>query len=342
MNCTLKQQTHHNCRSKVPKNSPIMSPPTYETQSTWREIQSLLPASLQFDDTRKPIETWWEHRGHTIHLDRWRNPEAKAKVILHHGVGTNGRQMSMILGVPLLKAGFEVVAIDMPNYGMTKVASGVTVSYEDWVNIGNEFVDSELEPDPCPIVLYGLSAGGMLTYHIAALNKKVKGIIGMTFLDTQVQQVRDESCRNLFMSRVGVPSAHLFAPIPLLNSISIPFSFAGKMWALSNSPEAMNTFIADRTSAGAWTSMRFLSSFMRYKPVVPPEEFIICPILLTQPAEDKWTPLYLSKFFLKRVKKVDVTVVQLESAGHYPMEQPGLQQVSNTIITFLRKIEESL
>lgn len=94
---------------------------------------------------------------------------------MHHGVGTNGRHMSMILGVPLLQAGFEAVAIDMPNYGMTQVARWTTVSYDDWVNVANEFIDHELENDPRPIVLYGLSAGGMLTYHAAVLNKKVKG-----------------------------------------------------------------------------------------------------------------------------------------------------------------------
>ena len=43
------------------------------------------------------------------------------KVILLHGVGTNGRQMSMILGGPLSKDGFETIAIDMPTYGVTKV-----------------------------------------------------------------------------------------------------------------------------------------------------------------------------------------------------------------------------
>ena len=250
--------------------------------------------------------------------------------------------MSMILGVPLQKAGFEVVAIDMPKYGMTKEASGVTVSYNNWVDIGNEFVDSELKDDPRPIVLYGLSAGGMLTYHIAALNKKVKGIVGMTFLDTQIQQVRDETCLNLFMSRIGVPSTHLFAPVPLLNAISIPFSMASKMWALSNNAEAMKIFLADSTSAGAWTSMKFLSSFMTYRPAILPEEFTVCPILLTQPAEDKWTPLHLSELFLKRAKKVDVTIVELENAGHYPMEEPGLQQMSDAIIKFLKAIESSL
>jgi hypothetical protein len=52
-------------------------------------------------------------------------------------------------------------------------------------------------------VLYGLSAGGMETYHVAAKNRKVSGIVGMTFLDQRIQQVRDETAYNRFMSRVG-------------------------------------------------------------------------------------------------------------------------------------------
>ena len=69
---------------------------------------------------------------------------------------------------------------------------------------------------------------------------------------------------------------------------------ASKRWALPNNVEAMKIFLADKTSAGAWTSMKFLSSFMTKKPVTPPEELTVCPILLTQPAEDKRAPLYLS------------------------------------------------
>jgi pimeloyl-ACP methyl ester carboxylesterase len=114
------------------------------------------------------------------------------------------------------------------------------------------------------------------------------------------------------------------------------------MWALFNSPAAMKILMAGKTSAGAWTSMRFLSTSMRYKPAIQPEEFTICPILLSQPAEDRWTPLHLSELFLKRVKKVDVKVVQLENAGHYPLEQPGLQRMGDAIVAFLKDIESSL
>jgi pimeloyl-ACP methyl ester carboxylesterase len=81
---------------------------------------------------------------------------------------------------------------------------------------------------------------------------------------------------------------------------------------------------------------------MNYKPVVPPEEFTVCPILLTQPEKDLWTPFHLAEFFLKRVKKVDVKIVMLENAGHYPLEQPGLDQMHEAIISFLKGVEASL
>ncbi|KAJ5905615.1 uncharacterized protein N7473_002531 [Penicillium subrubescens] len=117
-----------------------------------------------------------------------------------------------------------------------------------------------VESDPRSIVLYGLSAGGMLTYHTAALNEKVKGIVGMTFLDQRIQQVRDETARNPFMSRVGVLMAGL-SDIPLLRSFSLPMSLASKMSTLVNHPAALKVFMADRSSAASWAPMHFLSSY---------------------------------------------------------------------------------
>ena len=40
-------------------------------------------------------------------------------------------------------------------------------------------------------MLYGLSAGGMLAYQVAATNKNVKGVVGMTCLDQRMQEVRE-------------------------------------------------------------------------------------------------------------------------------------------------------
>ncbi len=66
---------------------------------------------------------------------------------------------------------------------------GATVTYDDWVALAAELVQAEAAKAPeRPIVLYGLSAGGMLAYHVAArVPTLVEGVVGMTFLDQRVQ-----------------------------------------------------------------------------------------------------------------------------------------------------------
>lgn len=310
---------------------------TYGETGLWKAIQAFLPERLHFTAEHHPEEESWVNRGHTIHLDRWRNPDAKIRIILFHGVGTNARQMSMILGRPLHEAGFELVALDMPGYGQTKVNPSVTHSYDDWVKIGSEFVDHELENDSRPIVLYGLSAGGMEAYHVAALNKKVKGVVGMTFMDLSDWKTRDQASRNMLMSRFGMPMASVQAMIPLLRSIRMPMWLVSRMSTLVNNPEALKVCMLDPTSAARWNSARFLGTHASYKPAMEPENFDVCPLLLTQPAEDFWTPRWVSEVFFARIKKVQVKIVELENAGHYPLEDPGLQQMADAIIEFLNE-----
>ncbi|MGT2509842.1 alpha/beta hydrolase [Cupriavidus basilensis] len=306
---------------------------TYAQQSSWREIQGFLPTQFQLQPGKEPQEEWWTWGKHHIHLDCYRNPAAPLKVILLHGVGTNGRQMSTILGAPLAHLGLETIAIDMPEYGLTQVAPCKPVRYDDWVQAGSDLIDMELAKDDRPIVLYGLSAGGMETYHVASKNKKVKGIVGMTFLDQRIPQVRDETALNRFMSRVGVPLAALTARTPLAG-FRMPMAAASKMHALVNDKAALKACMADKTSAGKWVTMRFLASYMNYVPEVEPEVFDVCPILLTQPAQDRWTPLHLSELFLNRIQHIPVKIVMLENAGHYPLEQPGLSQMVTAVHEF--------
>lgn len=305
----------------------------YQNQAAWQQIEQFLPQEFHIPKDQLPKEEWWAWNGNNIHLDTYRNPNAKIKVILFHGVGTNGRQMSMILGKPLADRGYETIAVDMPGYGVTQVRKGKAISYDDWVQAGSDLIDVELAKDNRPVVLYGLSAGGMLTYHVAAKNKKVKAIVGMTFLDTSNQKVKDTVASNLFMSRVGTPITHLTAKTPLA-SMRVPMSWASKMSTLVNNKDALKVFMKDKTSAGNSVSLTFLDSYIHYKPELKPEDFDVCPVLLTQPEKDRWTPLDLSTPFLSRIDKVPVKTVILENAGHYPLEQPGLSQMVEAIDSF--------
>lgn len=314
-------------------------PRTYREDPAWKALQAFLPERLRLTDASAPQEEYWNHRGHAIHLDRYANPKAPAKVILHHGVGTHGRQMSMILGAPLARRGFETVALDNLGYGLTRVAPGARFTYDDWVDLTVDFIAHERARDDRPIILYGLSAGGMLAYHAAAKAPKgaLRGIVGMAFLDQRSQRVRDETAHDILTSRLGVPLMGWLAKVGA-GGFKYPMTLASKMSALANDKAAMKVFLRDRTSAANWVSARFLASYGSYVPAIEPEHFDRCPVLLTQPAEDRWTPLHLSAPFLSRIHRVPVETVMLANAGHYPMEDPGLQQMEDAIVDFIVRV----
>ncbi|MFJ4805628.1 alpha/beta hydrolase [Streptomyces murinus] len=241
-------------------------------------------------------------------------------------------------GAPLARLGFETVALDNLGYGLTQVRAGTTPSYDDWVDLVVDFLAHERARDDRPIVLYGLSAGGMLTYHVAAKAPRgtLAGIVGMTFLDQRLQQVRDETAHDRIAARLGGPLMGLLARTPAAK-LKCPMSLASKMSALANDPGAMKVFLKDRTSAANWVSVRFLDRYMNYAPAVEPEDFDACPVLLTQPAEDRWTPHHLSVPVLSRITRVPVDTVMLDNAGHYPLEEPGLRQMRDAIADFVTK-----
>ena len=91
----------------------------------------------------------------------------------------------------------------------------------------------------------------------------------------------------------------------------------------------------DKTLAGNSCTVAFLDSYMNHKLLCIPEDFKVCPILLTQPEKDRWTPIELSKHFLDRIKQVEVKIVLLPDGGHYPVEETALQTMHNEIVAFI-------
>ena len=199
----------------------------------------------------------------------------------------------------------------------------------------NDFVDAKAKKDERPIFLYGLSAGGMLTLHVAMQNKNIKGIIGMTFLDQQDLDVKKGTMRFSPLSPLLLPGMQITAKTPF-GAIPLPMSLVSKMSKLTNDPQALKIMLKDRTSAGNTMSIKFLNSYMNYKPPYHVSSFVQCPVLLTQPAEDHWTPLSLSQEVLKRLS-VPHEVVMLPKGGHYPVEKEALDQLRISSIEFIEK-----
>ncbi len=309
---------------------------SYENQNNWKEIQGFLPKEYQLTPETMPVEEYWDWKGNKIHLDIYRNPDAKAKVILFHGVGTNGRQMTTIIGHPLAEDGFEVIAIDMPIYGETIVNENMLITFSDWVQCGSDYVDYELSRDDRPIFLYGLSAGGMETYFVAAKNRKVKGIIGMTFLDQRENLVIKTTTKNRFWATFGTTMAKLYCRIGMAG-YEAKMSLSSKMDALVNDEAALDVMLRDETSAGNKVNMKFLVDYATYVPDIEPEDFDICPILLTQPENDRWTPEYLSDIVLDKIKKVPVKKTVLRNGSHYPIEKEALEDLHKYILEFINE-----
>ena len=93
----------------------------------------------------------------------------------------------------------------------------------------------------------------------------------------------------------------------------------------------------DKTSAGASVSFEFLNSMIEYQPAIAFENFDICPIILLQPGDDRWSPFPVTEPFWERVG-APKQMVNLENASHYPIEQPGLDQMRDAMVNFIRSV----
>lgn len=306
---------------------------TYDQQNNWRELMDHLPKKLQLGKDQMPLEETWGWHGNRVHIDRYENADAPCKIILHHGVGTNGRQMTLLVGQRLAEHGYAVVAPDNLGYGVTEV-NQPSVQYDDWVNLLSDLIDTEIKRDNKPIFLFGLSAGGMLCFHAAGKNKKVQGIIGLTFLDQRIHQVAKETVIHPVITP-ALPLVVRLGKTSIVKNIKVPMKWVSKMYTLHNDKKLLKIFLKDRSSSGSLVSLEFLSSLAAYEPVVEASDFDICPILLAQPAEDRWTPEHLSTLSLDGVKS-EFIIKHLEGASHYPSEDPGVDQLLDYILDFVQ------
>lgn len=308
----------------------------YSQNTPWKSINKLLPIEFQIKENNLPTEEIWEWNGNKIHLDIYPNPSATHRFFLHHGVGTNGRQMNMIFGHKMAKMGYDVVAFDNLGYGMTEV-NQKNINYEDWVQAFADFVNEETKKNYKKPILFGLSAGGMLAYNAACLMNEVHGIIGLCFLQNNNKTVGNLTAKYKNTNWFLLPIMKILAKTPL-KTFPISMKAVSKMNLLVNNPEALQHFLSDKSSAGASVQLQFLYSYMTYKSLIPVETFDKCPILLTQPENDLWTPLELSQISMKNCK-APFTIKILENGGHFPMEEKALHQLIEHANHFIQTIK---
>lgn len=304
----------------------------YSSQTTWKEIIKYFPEPNQISIKTMPDEIFFQTEKHKIHIDHYARPDAPARVIMLHGVGGNGRILSF-MAVPLFKRGFEIISPDLPGYGYTKTPVK-SITFQGWIETVNHIIETISQNDHRPVFLFGFSLGGTLAYHVASMNHKVKGIITTCMLDQRIRQVRDYSALNKTMSRLGPTMLGLFNL--LTPNIMLPMKMVANTRAIVNNRELLKILLSDKTSSGVHVPIRFLNSIINAKPKKEPEEFTLCPVALFHPENDNWTPVEISRIFFDRIRGEKVLKI-LGNAGHFPLEEPGISQLEEYTVEFLRK-----
>lgn len=307
----------------------------YRDMDYWKRYQKFLPEVLRFEDGKLPDEEWWEWNGNSIHLDLMRNPAAKVKFILLHGGGGNGRLLSTY-GVCLHRQGYEYIAPDFPGFGLTVATPECRRKYHAWVDIVSDLIDRERARDNRPIVLLGASIGGMLAYHAACRNGSVKGIVATCLVDSRTAIARDALARNKLWSRAGYYFMTLFPFV--MGHINVRAGWIANMKHITNDPDFSEVFINDPLVGKSKINLGFYKSMTAYNPLMEPEHFHNCPVLLVHPENDQWTPFEISKKFFDRIEG-EKRYVLLGRTGHYPYGDPGLQQMMEAIAAMVSSFD---
>lgn len=303
--------------------------PTYEHDvDDWRRTLARYPPELR--DPGPVVEERRRLRGVDVHVDRLPAPDAPLTIVVAHGGGGYGRLFTPF--ARLLAAGrAEVVAPDLPGYGLTRPDG--PVDYADWAACVRDLAREERARTGRPVVLVGASMGGLVAYDAAAqLGDDVAGLVVTCLLDPG-----DRAARRV-LTRVpwwGEHAPTLLRAVPAAaDRLRVPLGRIAPVHAIANDPALAAAVAADPAGGANRVSVRFLRTFLGSRPVVPPEEFTACPVLLAHPGADAWTPPEVSVRFAERIA-APTEIVLLDGAGHIPVEQPGLSQLAGAATRFL-------
>ncbi|WP_348726826.1 alpha/beta hydrolase [uncultured Mycolicibacterium sp.] len=292
----------------------------------YRSYAEFLPARY-VENLAPPTSTWWPWRGNRVHIARAPAPGADVRMMLIHGGG--GYSGALWPVATVAAGGVDVLAPDLPLYGDTVVAQPSRVRYEDWVALLTDLVRAERAADPRPLILFGASMGGMLAYEVAARTGQVAAVVATCLLDVSDPAARAAATRYPFLGRPA--PAVLRALDPALGRLRVPIRWLADMTQMSTDPALSRLCAADPRGGGASVPLGFVSSWMSFRHIAP-EDFTAAPVTLVAPTADTWTPPELSIRFLQRIS-APTTLVTLENCGHYPIEEPGLDQLRTATLT---------
>ncbi|MFA5708901.1 alpha/beta hydrolase [Mycolicibacterium sp.] len=298
------------------------------------QYAAFLPAARRHA-TVPPESTWLPWRGRRVHIARALDPTAPIRMIVVHGGGGYSGALWPLARL-VAEQGVEVLSPDMPLYGYTEEPNPGAVRYGDWVDLLCDIVTEEHRRDDRPLVLFGASMGGMLAYEAAARTGDVAAVLATCLLDMSDPAALSAASRWKVSGRLSAAALRIAGAA--LGSVRVPIRWIADMSAMSNNPALAKLCADDRRGGGAKVPLGFLSSWVNY-PHTAPEQYRGAPVTLVHPAADAWTPPQRSIAFLQRISAPTRTVL-LDNCGHYPIEEPGLTQLEQTVRDTLTAVAE--
>lgn len=184
------------------------------------------------------------------------------------------------------------------------------------------------EADGRPLILLGARVGGMLAYEVAARTDAASAVLATCLLDTSDPAVRKAVARFGFLGMVAPPLLRVGSR--LAGRLRVPIRWAVNLDAMSRDPGLSRLCATDPRGGGAKVPLGWMSSFLNHVPPAP-ETFTGTPVTLVHPELDTWTPPELSLRFLERIAAPTRSVL-LSNCGHFPIEQPGVNQLEETLL----------
>lgn len=296
---------------------------------SWTDYRDILSRSFGINFRTEPVERQRQIRGHMIRYDEWQPAgQPEGTLILVHGGGGNGRVLAPC-ALPALDAGWRVLAPDLPGYGLSEPAPGYNWDYAEWPAVIAEMADTEAQG---PVVLMGLSMGGMTAVFAARKSQRVAGVIATTLIDLSDAGTFVRAARWPWLGKLSLATMQL-APW-LFDRMVMPISIATPLKAMSSDPDMQEYFKRDHLLGAKWIGARFFRTLHEYK---MPDLKLACPLLLVHPGADNWTPTALSLPVLDRIE-AQKQFIALSNGAHLPAEAPAFRELSDAVQTFLHNV----
>lgn len=301
---------------------------SYEGSRSWSRYRAILADRFDVHFEREPVETWRSIRGHHIHIDEWRpDGHKKGTLILVHGGGGNGRVLAPFAAFAT-DLGWHVLAPDLPGYGLTKPYKEFRWGYEEWPATVAELADG----CESPVVLMGLSLGGLTAVFAAERARSVAGVIATTLLDMGDPKLFMRAARWRWLGLVTLLGFRIMPRI--VDRMAMPLWLVAPMNNMTNDPAMRTYFSTDRLLGRLRVPARFFRTIHARKLTAIR---IGCPLLLVHPGSDAWTPTELSKPAFDRVGG-QKRLRELTNGSHLPLEQPALAELQDEVKAFLAPI----